>query len=836
MQILESFVELIAAAKAWAFPISALFFCVYPVIVLVWTIVGANMSNDNRRSNAEEQPENPGFGEFAKRELVVEKKKPARRPVILPKVIGIAACACFFAATVRGLAFATVAGVGSDARHGSMDSAEAVDQRQPLLMVSSPVSSVEWSSDAGPTDSGIPVASAAAAGVAFVSIVGLFLRRPKSAVKSFRSAIAKGCAAPRPVRSAGRILRSAVISGKEAVKEVIRPISFPNNVRRYVAPAPTRVSLWHDVELRVKSWLDEDTGLFRFVNEMPLGSLQKFEVQPHAAGNAISEDIVGSTRLASFGQPVPFNYGCMPQTYRDPRQLDRIYDAPGDDDPLDIVDLTKQTMEVGQVAKCRPLGAVCLIDEGRADWKVLVVNTENPGPLADARSVEDVDRVYPGRVDECLKWMDDFKQSSGDDQVKLHFEIHGSELALSLIEQDHESWRRLVSKAGADGKANGHWVRVPGCVQAQPRAVGILPTPTVAMVPKRPREVAVLVGAKQQPGTVLNLAAARGIGAFSGAAKTVARVPPRRPGVVLRNATLTRNKPVDVASLTHMSGLVPRHLAPAPTGISLWHDIDLRVKNWFDEDSGLFRYVNEMPLGSLQKFEVQPHVEENAISEDPSGSARLAAFGRAVPFNYGCLPQTYRDPQRVDDLYGAPGDDDPLDILDLCGSTVGVGKVVHCRPLGAVCLIDEGQADWKILAVSVDHPVPLANARSIEDVERMAPGRVAECLRWIDDFKQSNGGDEAKLHFEVHDANRAITLINQDHDSWQSLVAEAGPDCAARGHWVRAPGSKQYPLAVEKRNTALQALQAQQKLTTSKDEKCLPTSERLPALASSTLP
>jgi len=238
--------------------------------------------------------------------------------------------------------------------------------------------------------------------------------------------------------------------------------------------------------------------------------------------------------------------------------------------------------------------------------------------------------------------------------------------------------------------------------------------------------------------------------------------------------------------------VAPRHIAPPPTEISLWHDVELHVKTWLDESTALFHYVNEMPMGTLQKFEVQPHVPQNAIQEDPKGSKKLAAFGRPVPFNYGCFPRTFRDPELKDELYGAPGDDDPLDVLDLGDAPASVGAVVRCLPLGAVCLIDEGQADWKVLVVNVDGKGPLAGARSIADVERLSPGRVEECLHWIDDFKQSGGGggDKATLHFKVHDIARALSLIEGDHTSWRRLVEEAGPGGIARGHWIRAPQSE----------------------------------------------
>lgn len=276
-----------------------------------------------------------------------------------------------------------------------------------------------------------------------------------------------------------------------------------------------------------------------------------------------------------------------------------------------------------------------------------------------------------------------------------------------------------------------------------------------------------------------------------------------RPCLAPLRRRTTRRATAEAAAVASVScatvspkRITKTYSAPPAANFSLWHDVDLEVKTWLDESTGLFRYVNEMPLGSLQKFEVQPHLAHNAIAEDPKGSSRLKSFGRPVPFNYGCFPQTYRDPNQVDDIHGAPGDDDPLDVLDLSASELPVGAIVQCRPLGAVCLIDEGKADWKILAVNVEAAGPLANAHSVEEVERIIPGRIQECLTWIDDFKRSAGsGDEAKLHFEVHDANRAISLVKQDHASWRQLISEAGSDGTARGHWICNPRNARAPQA-----------------------------------------
>jgi len=248
-----------------------------------------------------------------------------------------------------------------------------------------------------------------------------------------------------------------------------------------------------------------------------------------------------------------------------------------------------------------------------------------------------------------------------------------------------------------------------------------------------------------------------------------------------------------VCGTGHGSGRVGRtgrhqSMPAAPTAdISLWHDVDLHVKTWLDEDIGLFHYVNEIPLGTLEKHEVQPGEPYNRIVEDPVGSARLKAFGQPVPFNYGCFPQTYRDPDEIDELHGAPGDDDPLDVLDVSGHSVGVGDVVECRILGAVCLVDEGEADWKVFVVNT-RAGPLSHARSVEDVEAVAPGRIQEMLGWMEDFKHSTGKDTATLHYKIHDAEWATALVERDHASWRRLVTEAQANGTARGHWIRPEG------------------------------------------------
>eukprot|EP00913_Durusdinium_trenchii_P025086 g23547.t1 len=72
---------------------------------------------------------------------------------------------------------------------------------------------------------------------------------------------------------------------------------------------------------------------------------------------------------------------------------------------------------------------------------------------------------------------------------------------------------------------------------------------------------------------------------------------------------------------------------------SQWHKVSLFLRDWLDDETGLLHFVTEMPRGSLKKFELQTTLEGNLIREDAKATEKLKAFGKPVPFNYGCFPQ-----------------------------------------------------------------------------------------------------------------------------------------------------------------------------------------------------
>ena len=85
---------------------------------------------------------------------------------------------------------------------------------------------------------------------------------------------------------------------------------------------------------------------------------------------------------------------------------------------------------------------------------------------------------------------------------------------------------------------------------------------------------------------------------------------------------------------------------------------------------------------------------------------RPQQYSNVVPANYGFIPRTYCG-ERIADLGRSKssvkisgGDRDPLDILVLSEHHIPRGDIIlKARPIGGFCLVDDGEADDKIIAV-----------------------------------------------------------------------------------------------------------------------------------------
>ena len=171
-------------------------------------------------------------------------------------------------------------------------------------------------------------------------------------------------------------------------------LPLPDGGLELVTPDGEPGSFWHDIPLPAGE--DEDVPLYHFVTEIPGGTLPKMEVQKGEAHNPIRQDTKnGKPRV--YPLPLPCGYGMLPQTYEHPGGGGEAGGGglalPGDGDPLDVLDISQSPRTSGEVAPVRVIGAVAMVDDGAADWNVLVVSSGEAG--GEFGNVVDIGALVP---------------------------------------------------------------------------------------------------------------------------------------------------------------------------------------------------------------------------------------------------------------------------------------------------------------------------------------------------------------------------------------------------------------------------------------------------------
>ena len=220
--------------------------------------------------------------------------------------------------------------------------------------------------------------------------------------------------------------------------------------------------------------------------------------------------------------------------------------------------------------------------------------------------------------------------------------------------------------------------------------------------------------------------------------------------------------------------------------ISPWHDIPLvgSGESLADADAlgSTFTFVNEIPRGGRAKNEIATDELANPIKQDEKGGApRYYHFDSTV--NYGALPQTWEDPEHEDPETGCNGDNDPIDVCEVGERLAAVGEVYDVKLIGILAMIDDGETDWKVVAIRADDPLA-ERINSLDDAERHLPGKIAQITDWFRTYKMPDGKPENDFAFggECQDAEFALRVIRETNASWKTLCAD--PAAYETGLWT----------------------------------------------------
>ncbi len=138
---------------------------------------------------------------------------------------------------------------------------------------------------------------------------------------------------------------------------------------------------------------------------------------------------------------------------------------------------------------------------------------------------------------------------------------------------------------------------------------------------------------------------------------------------------------------------------------------------WHEVDPGksapdVVNSIIEVPKGSKAKYELDK--ESGLIILD-----RILFSSVHYPANYGFIPQTYCE------------DHDPLDILVLGQEPAVPLCILRAKPIGVMKMVDQGEADDKIIAVHLDDP----GFNHYETMCDLPPHVLREVRRFFEDYK-----------------------------------------------------------------------------------------------------
>ncbi|XP_012276544.1 inorganic pyrophosphatase [Orussus abietinus] len=210
--------------------------------------------------------------------------------------------------------------------------------------------------------------------------------------------------------------------------------------------------------------------------------------------------------------------------------------------------------------------------------------------------------------------------------------------------------------------------------------------------------------------------------------------------------------------------------------ISPMHDIPL----YADEANKIFHMIVEVPRWTNAKMEINLKETLNPIKQDVK-KGKLRFVANCFPhhgyiWNYGALPQTWENPEVLDEATGCKGDNDPIDVLEIGYKVAKRGEVLKVKVLGAIALLDEGETDWKIIAVDINDPLA-EQMNSVADVEKHYPGLMKATIEWFKIYKIPDGKPENQFAFngEAKSKEFALKIIDDVHRHWSSLIKRDAP-------------------------------------------------------------
>jgi len=152
--------------------------------------------------------------------------------------------------------------------------------------------------------------------------------------------------------------------------------------------------------------------------------------------------------------------------------------------------------------------------------------------------------------------------------------------------------------------------------------------------------------------------------------------------------------------------------------MNLWHDIE-------PGEAGKINTIIEIAKGSKNKYEIDK--ETGLIALD-----RTMHTAQDYPFDYGFVPQTLWD------------DNDALDVVVLTTYPLLTGILVRVKPVALMNMLDDGEADDKVIAVPCDDP----RFEDVNDISDLNKHTLKELEHFFSTYKKLQEKEVKVLGFK----------------------------------------------------------------------------------------
>jgi inorganic pyrophosphatase len=242
--------------------------------------------------------------------------------------------------------------------------------------------------------------------------------------------------------------------GAEEYRKVIKGDlrQDPSEFITYIEEAADKkpLSYWHDIPL----YFDQAERVYNMIVEIPRGEAIKTLLN-------ISEEMspITVSMLPNSHQPALENvdyihdFGKLPQTYSSASVEDQLAKLKGNGYPLDVVEISDRTHEIGDIVPVKILGVLGVASNNIVDYKLIAFDIRSAA-ADQINSLADIEAHYPDLLAATRGYFRFYQFPQQVNDMLFNGEYQDASVAENLINEKHNEWQQLLESDSPPAEVN----------------------------------------------------------------------------------------------------------------------------------------------------------------------------------------------------------------------------------------------------------------------------------------------------------------------------------------------------------------------------------------------